>query len=418
MRIAIVFNQGASLLVAGKLDSIWVDRVNRGEEGLTVVDDNSLVSVVSGGGELRVGVWVNVGVATDHWEIDAVGALGDTVVVGWLWLVVLVVLVMDLWLVGTVVVVVVDVGVVVSGGVDVVVRVAVIGDQGAASVVAGELNLVGIDVIDWCNDGLSVNLDHSLVRADSGGSELRVDVSSSLDVTSSNVEGNAMGALRLTVMVTIGITLMLVAAVKVVAVRELGISAGEDSGAGVVHLLCESELLAVENESVSVLIKIALSIRALILNTVDKVSSCLHLGVVLILVFPDIILISSNSALVVGNFVVNRVDIVADVADGSLEGLEGDKDLSLNLNSLFVVVLIPNLFVLVELVDLLVEVGAWKFFTVFLGVIGLSVVASNGEVGLSNETMVTTLSLEGGGVGGKSGSGKGNSEFHNFILKV
>ena len=138
------------------------------------------------GGELRVGVWVNVGVATDHWEFDAVGALGDTVVVGWLWLVVLVV---DLWLVGTVVVVV---SVVVSGGVDVVVRVAVIGDQGAASIIAGELNLAGIDVIDWGNDGLSVNLDHSLVRADCGGSELWVNVSSSLDVTSSNVEGNVL----------------------------------------------------------------------------------------------------------------------------------------------------------------------------------------------------------------------------------
>ena len=416
MRIAIVFNQGASILVAGKLDSIWVDRVNRGEESRTVVDDNSLVVVVSGGGELRVGVGVNVGVATDHWEFDAVGALGDTVVVGWLWLVVLV---MDLWLVGTVVVVVsVVVGVVVSGGVDVVVRVAVIGDQGAASIIAGELNLAGIDLIDWGNDGLSVNLDHSLVRADCCGSELWVNVSSSLDVTSSNVEGNAVGALRLTVVVTIGIALMLVATREVVAVRELGISAGEDSSAGIVHLLCESELLAVKNESVSVLIKIALSIRALILNTIDKVSSRLHLGVVSILVLPDIILISSNSATIVRNFFVNRVDIVAEVVDGSLEGLEGDKDLSLNLNSLFVVVLIPNLLVLVELVDLLVEVGAWKFFTVFLGVIRLSVVASNGEVGLSNETMVSTLSLEGGGVGGKSGGGKGNSEFHNFILKV
>ena len=413
VRIAIVFNQGAPILVAGKLDSIWVDRVNRGEESLTVVDDNSLVVVVGGGGELRVGVWVNVGVATDHWEFDAVGAHGDTVVVGWLWLVV------DLWLVGTVVVVVsIVVGVVVSGGVDVVVRVAVIGDQGAASIIAGELNLAGIDVIDWGNDGLSVNLDHSLVRADCGGSELWVNVSSSLDVTSSNVEGNAVSALRLTVVVTIGVTLMLVATREVVAVRELGISAGEDSSAGIVHLLCESELLAVKNESVSVLIKIALSIRALILNTIDKVSSRLHLGVVSILVLPDIILISSNSATVVRNFVVNRVDIVAEVADGSLEGLEGDKDLSLNLNSLFVVVLIPNLLVLVELVDLLVEVGTWKFFTVFLGVIRLSVVASDGEVGLSNETMVTTLSLEGGGVGGKSGGGKGNSEFHNFILKV
>ena len=167
-----------------------------------------------------------------------------------------------------------------SGGVDVVVRVAVIGDQGAASIIAGELNLAGIDVIDWGNDGLSVNLDHSLVRADCGGSELWVNVSSSLDVTSSNVEGNAVSALRLTVVVTIGVTLMLVATREVVAVRELGISAGEDSSAGIVHLLCESELLAVKNESVSVLIKIALSIRALILNTNDKVSSRLHLGVV------------------------------------------------------------------------------------------------------------------------------------------
>jgi hypothetical protein len=48
--------------------------------------------------------------------------------------------------------------------VDVVVRVAIIGDQCAASVIAGKLNLRGVDLVDRGRDGLSINLDHCVVR--------------------------------------------------------------------------------------------------------------------------------------------------------------------------------------------------------------------------------------------------------------
>jgi hypothetical protein len=54
--------------------------------------------------------------------------------------------------------------VVLSVRVDVVVRVAIIGDQCAASVIAGKLNLRGVDLVDRGRDGLSINLDHCVVR--------------------------------------------------------------------------------------------------------------------------------------------------------------------------------------------------------------------------------------------------------------
>lgn len=65
MRVAIVLNQSASMLVAGELDSVWVDGVDGREEGLSIVHDNGRFVVVGGGGELWVRLGIDVGVAAD-----------------------------------------------------------------------------------------------------------------------------------------------------------------------------------------------------------------------------------------------------------------------------------------------------------------------------------------------------------------
>ena len=74
VRVAIILDQGASVLVAGQLDGIGVNGLDWGEESLTVVNNHGLFVVVSGSGELWVDAWVNIGVASDHGEMDAVSA--------------------------------------------------------------------------------------------------------------------------------------------------------------------------------------------------------------------------------------------------------------------------------------------------------------------------------------------------------
>lgn len=74
MRVAIVLNQSAAMLVAGELDSFWVDGVDRREEGLPIVHNNGRFVVVGGRSELWVRLGVYVGVAADDGQVDSVGA--------------------------------------------------------------------------------------------------------------------------------------------------------------------------------------------------------------------------------------------------------------------------------------------------------------------------------------------------------
>lgn len=239
--------------------------------------DNSLMLVIGGHSELRVRLGVNIGVSTDHGEFHVVGATmsGLNVVV--------------------VVIVVVDrldvlvVMVVMGMRVDIVVRVSIIGDQGAASIVTGKFDLGWVDGIERGNNSLAVNLDHSLVRVDCGGSELWVNVISSLGVSSCDVELHTMAALGLMVLVVVvmvfvvlrfrmsivvsilvSVLWLLVATAEGVPVMQLGVSASENRSASVVHLGCESELLAVKDKGILVGIEISLSVSAFILSIMDK----------------------------------------------------------------------------------------------------------------------------------------------------
>ena len=386
--------------------------------------NHGLMLVVGGRSELGVRMRVNVGVSTDHGEIDVVGTTvsGVTVTV-----VVAVVVVVAMAVVVAVVVVVVVMAVV-TVGVDIVVRVSIIGDQGAASIVTGEFDLVWVDVIERSDNSLAINLDHSLVRVDCGSSELWVNVSSSFNISSSDVELNTVGTLRLMVVfvvvvrfrmrfLMVRIVWLLIATAEGVPVRQLSVSAGENRSASVVHLGSESELLAVKDKGILVGIEISLSIIAFILDSMDKALHSLECLIDISCVGVDVVLVGSDSASVVGDFVVELVNVVTEVADGGLEGLESNEQLSLNLNSLFVVILVPNLIVFVELVDLSVEISTWEFLAVLMLIIRLSVVVSDGEARLVIPTVwLSCISSEGSGVGGKSCSSESDSEFHNFIL--
>jgi len=74
MRVSIVFNQSASVLVASKLYSVWVNCIDGSKESLSAVNNYALVFVVGGHCELGVCGWVNVCVSTDHGKFDVVSA--------------------------------------------------------------------------------------------------------------------------------------------------------------------------------------------------------------------------------------------------------------------------------------------------------------------------------------------------------
>ena len=420
MRVAIVLNQSASMLVAGELDSVWVDGVDGREEGLSIVHDNGRFVVVGGGGELWVRLGIDVGVAADDGQVDTVGAatVGDLGLVG-----TMVVRIIVGWLGQVVVdvsVVVVASVVLVARWVDIVVGIAVVGDQGAASFVAGELNFISVDVINRGNDWLSVNLDDCLVWRYSGSSELWVNVSISLDVASSHSKFNTMGTLWLIVVSGVlmsTVPSMVVAAMESITNRQLSFAAGQDASASIVHLFCESELLAVKNKGVAVGIELGLGPNALLAAS-SHLNVCVEVGLLIDgVVLINVILIRTDSCTIVRNLIANSMNIIAQVVDRGLESLERHEHLSLDLDSLFVVILIPDLLVLIELVYLSIEVGTWKFFAIWLGIIGLSVVTADRETGLAIEAMPCPLSLEAGGAGGVGACSESDSEFHNFIFK-
>ncbi len=73
--VAIVLDEGAALILdAGELNGVWVNRANRGQVGLTFVDDHSRVSVVGGGCDFSVNIGAHMVVSTNHGEFDTVSA--------------------------------------------------------------------------------------------------------------------------------------------------------------------------------------------------------------------------------------------------------------------------------------------------------------------------------------------------------
>jgi len=184
------------------------------------VDDNGAVLVVSGSSELRVGRGADFNIATDERKINTMGVLDGAirvvdarVVVVFIMVIVVVGVFMVMRILMVVVVVmvrvmsvriIVMVWVVVSGlGLirnDVVVRVAIISDESAASIVTGDFDLIERNRVVVDDVSLAVSsLVHRLVLRDSGGSKLGVGVRRSVGVASSLVELDTVSASRLMV---------------------------------------------------------------------------------------------------------------------------------------------------------------------------------------------------------------------------
>ena len=145
-------------------------------------------------------------------------------------------------------------------------------------------------------------------------------------------------------------------------------------------------------------------------------------------------MVQTNSVVLGSNVFLEVVDIVVDFADEAFEGLESHEQLSLDLDALFVVVLVPDLVIVVEIPNLVIEVASGKFLTTVLDVVvgvlvaGVAVVVVASRVGLTGDVGVINGSCRSINLGLRRDFGaldecdrgeKGSSEFHliKYILK-
>ena len=189
--VAVVWDQGASSVITGDLDLIGVDLIVVDDVRLTVVLDHGLICGDSGSCELWVGTVSSESIASGDVELDSMSALRLVMMVR-----VLVVMrlgsmvrvfVVSLWHVRD----------------KIVVGVAVVWDQGASSVITGDLDLIGVDLIVVDDVGLTVVLDHGLVCGDGGSCELWVGTVSSESIATGDVELDSMSALGFVVVIMV-----------------------------------------------------------------------------------------------------------------------------------------------------------------------------------------------------------------------
>ena len=166
-------------------------------------------------------------------------------------------------------------------------------------------------------------------------------------------------ALVLAVAVSVG-TVRLATAVtgEGILVRELSISASEKGGALGNHFVAKRELLAVEDEGVLVIVEVRRGKAAQVARCVDLGGRVVECGHVAGLVHVGRLVAGTDHRVASRDPRVERGGVIAQVPDGRLEGLKSDENLGLHLDSLHIVVLVPDLLVLPELVDLLVEISA------------------------------------------------------------
>lgn len=244
-------------------------------------------------------------------------------------------------------------------GDEVVVRVAIVGDQGAAMVVTCDLDLAGVDLVMIHHIGVSVHLDHGLSRRDCGSSKLGVSSISGLNVATGLVELNTVGARGLVVVgivvvvvvVGIGVRLVMivvilvgvlvlsevvmsvplrvrlvhVATVEGVVVVQLSLRAGENLSASGNHVGGEGELLAVKDESLSVVIEVVLGVLAVVLQVFNGLP---HTGEVLdegLHVLVGLFVVKTNLRVLVGNALIQLMDVMRQTANAVLKSLKSDE---------------------------------------------------------------------------------------------
>ena len=225
--IAIVGNQCATIIIAGKLNGIDVDLVDRRNDGLTIVLNDDLVSVDGSSGKLWVNVGSNFGVATDQVQLHAVRAclrvftiLRATVRVacmvmsmamisvamvgvavtmtvvglGFMRVSIMVAVIVVLMSMVVVPVVIVTVMLIVALHNNIIVRVAVIRDKHAAIIIASELNSVGINLVDRHNHGLAIGLNDGRMRRNGSRCELWMSAWCSIYVAADHVKLDSVRA--------------------------------------------------------------------------------------------------------------------------------------------------------------------------------------------------------------------------------
>ena len=284
--------------------------------------------------------------------------------------------------------------------------VAVVRDQGATSLVTSKFDFVRVDFVERRDDGLAIDLNDGLVGAYGRSFELRLHISGWLNVSTRLVELDTMRALRVVPLLRMKVNVIptRVTATEVVVIGQLSLTAAHDSTAHPHHLLRKGELLTVKDQGALVVVESVLGLPALVTCSLHLFDCPGEVLVVLRQVVVDVLLVGADARAVYMDPLIERIDVVAEVADGGLEGLESDKKFRLDLDSLLVVVLVPDLLALVELVDLLVEVGAGKLFTVLLGIVRCPVIRANGKARLPTmPVLFNNHCLCVAGNGGKSG---------------
>ena len=112
--------------------------------------------------------------------------------------------------------------------------------------------------------------------------------------------------------------------------------------------------------------------------------------------------------------------VIGGVIHSCLKCLESYKNLSLHLDTLLVVILIPDFRVLIKVVYLFIEVSTREFLAILailLGVIGRLMSLADIEVRLSCILIAHLFGRQVSGACSKSASGKSDSKLHNFIFK-
>jgi hypothetical protein len=107
---------------------------------------------------------------------------------------------------------------------DVIVWVAIVGDESAAIIDTGQLDFVGINLVDGDYDSLAIVLDDSLGRRDSRSSELSVGAVSDVGVATDHVEFHSVGAsLRLLEVRVSGVVVDIIVILMVMGVLVVGV---------------------------------------------------------------------------------------------------------------------------------------------------------------------------------------------------
>lgn len=289
--VAVVLNENTALFGASKLNYIGVNSVDGGEEGLTVVHNNDAFSVESCSGKLRVDVMANIDVTTDDGHDDIVRVSLDLRSV---WLVMLLgtaratgelafeidsvlSILFDDMTVGTVRLMLMVERIVHTWNNYIVMRVAIIGDEGTTTHIASKLKLIGVDLIHWNNNGSTVDLNDGFGTRYGSSGKFRVNMKLWSDVSASLDKLNTVGTgllfnIRIVALVrslrngsVIVMFLSLFASLIARTIRvnvttietitewKMSLSVLEESGTGRDHIRGKGELLAVKNNWASVI---------------------------------------------------------------------------------------------------------------------------------------------------------------------